>query len=222
VIVVIGLPLHRRGPLGPVADGTAVRIARAAVALGARVELVGKAGEDAAGDEMLLALSREGIGHAALLRDPARVTPAADDGGPADEEVIGVSGGSVASAEAVDVGDPDPRPVLEAADVELALRYLTEFTVVVVADPVAPDVLRVAASASAWVGGSFIVLVDGGTGVPEGLPPDALVLAATAADRVGPLPVLVGTIAAHVDAGTSPVDAFRRAVEEVGWTESGR
>jgi hypothetical protein len=228
VIVVIGLPFHRRTPLGAVADGTAVRIARAAVTLGARVELVGKAGEDAAGDEMLLALSREGIGHVALLRDPARETPSTDEDGPVDEdervdeEDIGAIGGSVASTRSDDVGDSDPRPVLEAEDVELALRYLTEFTAVVVADPVGPDVLRVAATASVWVGGILIVLVKEGTDPPVDLPPDAIVLAAGAADRVGPLPALVGTIAAYIDAGSVPADAFRRGVDEVGWAKSGR
>jgi hypothetical protein len=39
------------------------------------VELIAKLGDDAAGDELLFALTRAGVGHAAMLRDPARATP---------------------------------------------------------------------------------------------------------------------------------------------------
>ena len=40
------------------------------------VQLVGRVGEDPAGEATLLALARDGIGHVATLRDPARPTPA--------------------------------------------------------------------------------------------------------------------------------------------------
>ncbi len=83
MIVVIGRPRAPR-PAGspdvapPVPAGLCVSIARAAVAAGAIVELVGSIGDDAAGDAVVVGLSRLGIGHAALLRDPAARTPLPD------------------------------------------------------------------------------------------------------------------------------------------------
>ena len=75
MIVVIGLPVLHSGDAGDVAAGPAARIALAAAARGATVQLVGKVGEDAEGEALLLALARGGVGHVALLRDPARRTP---------------------------------------------------------------------------------------------------------------------------------------------------
>ena len=43
------------------------------------MELIGRAGDDPAGDAMLLALARASVGHVALLRDPARPTPIVAD-----------------------------------------------------------------------------------------------------------------------------------------------
>ena len=74
VIVVVGTPAWRAAePAGP--DGRACRVALAAAERGAAVELIGRAGDDPAGDAMLLALARAHVGHVALLRDPARPTP---------------------------------------------------------------------------------------------------------------------------------------------------
>jgi hypothetical protein len=68
VIVVVGRPgLDEMGRL----DRPAGRIARAAAASGARVELVGSVADDSDGDATALELGRAGIGHAALLRMPA-------------------------------------------------------------------------------------------------------------------------------------------------------
>jgi hypothetical protein len=52
VIVVIGLPSLRPGLDGPSAEGLPSRIARAAAAAGAAVELIGKVGDDPAGDAL--------------------------------------------------------------------------------------------------------------------------------------------------------------------------
>jgi hypothetical protein len=64
----------------PGLDGRAARIALAALAAGARVELVGSVRDDAAGDEVVVRLGRAGIGHAAVLRDPAADGPRLDAG----------------------------------------------------------------------------------------------------------------------------------------------
>jgi sugar/nucleoside kinase (ribokinase family) len=76
MIVVVGLPAYADSPDGEkCAGGMAVEVAAASKGRGGQVELVGKVGEDGAGDAVVLALGRLGIGHAALLRDPVRPTP---------------------------------------------------------------------------------------------------------------------------------------------------
>lgn len=66
MIVVVGTPAW--DPVDPAHPaGLACMIAMAAAADHA-VELVGRTGDDAAGDELVLALSRAGVGHVALLR----------------------------------------------------------------------------------------------------------------------------------------------------------
>ena len=79
VIVVIGSPSIV--PAGPgrrsTAAGRSIEVAHGATAGGAQVQLVGKVGDDPAGDALLLALADLGIGHVAILRDPARRTPVA-------------------------------------------------------------------------------------------------------------------------------------------------
>jgi hypothetical protein len=75
VIVVLGRPrLDERGAL----DGRAGRIAVAATAAGAKVELVGSVTDDERGDATITQLGRDGIGHAALLRMPGSGTPRLD------------------------------------------------------------------------------------------------------------------------------------------------
>ena len=56
----------------------ALEVARRAAATGARVEMVGVAGADPAGDALLLQLATEGIGHATVVRSGADGLDAAD------------------------------------------------------------------------------------------------------------------------------------------------
>ena len=111
MIVVIGA-LGLRGTIDePAPDGLAPEIARAAAVAGARVELISKAGDDPAGDAVLLALAREGVGHVATLRDPARLTPVRprpdEPTDPADPSVDSPPTGDVEGAS--DAGQPPPR-----------------------------------------------------------------------------------------------------------------
>ena len=73
IVVVGGLGWRQGDPAGPA--GRACEVALAAAAAGARVEIVARAGDDATGDALMLALSRAGIGHVAVLRDPSHPTP---------------------------------------------------------------------------------------------------------------------------------------------------
>ena len=56
----------------------ALEVARRAAATGSRVEMVGVAGADAAGDSLLLQLAAAGIGHATVVRSGADRLDAAD------------------------------------------------------------------------------------------------------------------------------------------------
>ncbi len=204
-------------------DGLAARIALAAAGHGRAVQLVGKAGEDAAGDAIVLALARGGVGHVALLRDAGRPTPRVEsvvgDEHPANE-------GPLAST-AIDE-EPDEieathvategELVLEAADVDLALRYLTEFAVVVLADRADAETTRVLASAVGWADARLIVVVPAGEAEPAGLPRDAIVFEAPDADPDGVFAAMLGSFAAALDDGDDPAMAFRSTVASGGWT----
>jgi hypothetical protein len=187
------------------------------------VQLVGKAGEDREGDAVVLALAKGGVGHVALLREAgkptARAVSSRDDDIDAGSETGGVFGPD--QEPAVHEGPLDPVTTggsLEAADIELALQYLTEFAVVVLADPAAPDVLRVVAKAASWADSRLIVVVRSGGTVPEDLPSDAIAFEAPDSDPDGVFASLVGSFAAGLDDGSDPADSFRSSVDSGGWT----
>ena len=77
-----------------------------------------------------------------------------------------------------------PAPILDAADVSLALRYLTDFEVLVAVHASA-DLLAEAVAAAAWTGARLVLVVEPETDVPAGVPADALVVAAAADDADG-------------------------------------
>jgi len=213
MIVVVGSPLHvpagENRPSGVAGIGPA--IARSAVVAGATVQLVGRVGNDPAGDASLIALAREGVGHAATLRDSAAPTPIAAafvDG--ADEDPLA----DATRQPGLGFGS-SPLP-LEPADVELALRYLDEFRVLVVADPLGADGLAMAAEAASYAGAALVVLIPDGTPAPD-LLRDATVLGAPAADPDGVFARTVGAFAAALDAGVAPAEALRSVTAAAGW-----
>ena len=206
MIVVVGTPAWRAAePAGP--DGRACRVALAAAERGAAVELIGRAGDDPAGDAMLLALAGAHVGHVALLRDPARPTPII--------AAVAEDEPSVTDSDADAVATPTPAivsgPILEPADVSLGLRYLPAYDVIVVTDDVAAEVIPVAAEAAEFASAHLVVLVGEGSAPPDGLPADALVLQAPADDPDGAFATLVGAYAAALAAGEAPADAFTAA-----------
>ncbi|MBA3779114.1 MAG: hypothetical protein H0X16_07440 [Chloroflexi bacterium] len=139
MIVVLGRPNVRQdGPhLRPA--GLAVEIALAAAAEGARVEVVGSVGDDVGGDAVAVALGRAGIGHAALLRDAAAVTPGM----------------------ATDIATGAGRlPGLEPGDVELGLRYLSDFSVIVLAEALSEEAQAVVLEAAAYQGAAVVAAND--------------------------------------------------------------
>ena len=215
MIVVVGGPAWRTAePAGP--DGRACRIALAAADRGAAVELVGRAGDDPAGDALMLALARAGVGHVALLRDPARPTPIV---APVPDDATSITADAPEGASGA--AHPTDGPVLEPADISLGLRYLPTYDVIVVTDDVVADALPVAADAAAYAGAQLIVLI-GDVSTAADLPPSASVLEVPADDHDGVFAALVGAYAAALDAGASPADAFataRGAAWERPWPE---
>lgn len=170
-------------------------IALAATRAGGRVELVGSVGDDAEGDTVIVELGRAGVGHAAVLRDPAGATPRAD--GP----------------------DDRPMPRLDAGDVDLGLGYLAECQVLVVAEALPGDAMRVAADAAAYHDAALVVLTESGEAPPTDMPDDATLLEMPAEDS-GAFPELVGRYAALLDSGRAASDAWRDAIDEGGWEQS--
>lgn len=226
MIVVVGQPLFRATEDGARADGLAARIALAAAAHGRAVQLVGKAGEDAEGDAVVLALGRGGVGHAALHRDAGQRTrrvveslgddldSLGDDPGPPGEEA-GDPAGSDAPTDA-----PAAWTSLDAADLDLALRYLAEYAVLVLADPAGPEIVRVAAEAAGYAGSRLVVVLRPGEAVPDGLAPDVIVFEAPDTDPDGAFASFVGSFVAALDDGDEPAAAFRSSIEADGWTTS--
>ncbi|MBA2571193.1 MAG: hypothetical protein H0V04_08445 [Chloroflexi bacterium] len=202
MIVVLGRPgLGRPAGVGPDAlateelDGRVARIGLAAAAAGGSVEIVGSIGDDVEGDRVVVLLGREGIGHAALLRDPAGRTAVAGQ-----------------------VREPAPR--LDAGDVDLGLRYLSEISVLVLAEPLPPEAESVALGSAEYHAAPVTAIV------PAGSTPSAR-LAATATvfeapdDAEGPFAAMVGRYAAALANGVAPADAFTAATREGGWERAG-
>jgi hypothetical protein len=111
--------------------------------------------------------------------------------------------------------DPALRPGLEAADVDLALHYVTGARVVVVADPLADAAIVAAAEGAAFAGARLVVLVAAGS-IPPPVPAEATVLETPAQDD-GSFGRLVGAFAAGLDSGLEPAAAFNQAVGSSGW-----
>jgi len=222
VIVVIGHPVAEAGPDGRRPAGSAALTALAAARAGAATQLVGKVGDDDAGDELVLQLAREGVGHVALLRDPSSPTPVLARDEPADD----LDDPAPDPADPADVATPvapsapAARPTLDAADVDLGLRYLTDFRAIVVPEPVPAAVLRVVADAAAWAGAELIVVTADPAALDVTLPDGALVLAAVGDDPEGTFPALLGRVAAAVDAGATASAAFAEAAGRLGATRT--
>jgi hypothetical protein len=129
-------------------------------------------------------LERAGVGHAALLREPAARTP---------------------------VEGAEPALSLGLADVELALRYLPDFRVIVAADALPDPVGEIVAEAARY-GGAHRVLIGGRATADDGV-----TQLAAPAQGDGAFAAFVGRYATFLDAGQSPADAFAAAARDVGW-----
>jgi hypothetical protein len=216
MIVVVGLPAYADSPDGEkCAGGLAVDVAAAARRRGSEVELVGKVGNDGAGDAVVVALGRLGVGHAALLRDPVLPTPVLA-AATADDEAAELE--ADVPEDRVLPEDPAARPDLEAADIDLAIQFLPQAKVVVLAGPLADGVVTAAAEAAAFESAQLVVLATGGA-VPAGLPAATTILE-TPPDDDGSFGRMVGIYAGALDAGVEAAAAFREAIGAAGWEQT--
>ena len=218
MIVVVGSPGARSGPRGIEAAGLAVGVARAVAEGGASVQVVGRVGEDPTADAVLLDLAAHGVGHVAVLRTGGAATPivpeTADDG--ADDGPPGV----VATADESDDATALPAGgglALDAADVELALRYLPDYRVLVAVPGLDPKAMGTVVDAAGWSGARLIVIVDAASTPPE-VPPDATVLQRPADADVEAFASVVARYAVELDGGGEPGAAFAAAATRSGWS----
>ena len=106
---------------------------------------------------------------------------------------------------------------LEAADIELALRYLTEFRVVVIAAPLDAAALNATTEAAGFVG-AHVVRLDAADATASEPPAGGELTAFAAPEHDEPaFGVMVGRYAAALDAGRSSADALREATRGTNW-----
>ena len=215
MIVVVGLPLAGASATGTSPEGTAARAALAAAAAGSEVQLVGKVGDDPEGDAVLLALARTGVGHVAVLRDPSRRTPVVD--ALTDNEPDPFGDGDQQGAPPPDGPHSEGlRPTLEAADIDLALRYIADFRCLVLAEPLADGVVRIAVDAARYSGATLVVVSGSEVASSWNLPPEALVLGPPEDDPDGVFARVLGEVAAAVDRGMSASAALAEVTGRLG------
>lgn len=212
MIVVLGRPrVYRPEPDGDLAPGGfAVELALAVARAGSEVELVGAIGDDPEGDKIVVELGRGSVGHSALMRDPATHTP-----------LVGQP------------RDARPLPRLEAADVELGMRYMHECRVLVISAELDSDALAHAQEAAEFHSAAVVMVAAAGTADPDALGPavtllerpaaddaesveDAVVVAADDAD----FGAFVAQYAVRLDRGERPAQAFAAALGDSAWEPS--
>ena len=192
------------------------------------MQIVGRVGEDPAGEQLLLALAADDVGHVAMLREPGRATPisarpagrSAGPDGPALGEAL-LDEVDLADGDGPSQADADPGPPLaglsvDADDLELALRYVPDYRVLVVAGDLDPAALDAVVAAVAWSGAHLVVLLPDGSSTAA-LPDSATVLQRPATDPDGAFAAMVAGYAVALDQGDEPRSAFAAAQRAGGW-----
>ena len=212
MIVVIGRPrVTRPEPDAElIPGGLAADLVMAIASADRDVELVGSIGDDPEGDRVVVELGVAGVGHAALARDPATRTP-----------VLGATG-------------ERPLPRLDAADIELALRYVPKCRVLVLGEDVDPEARAAVLEAGRYHGAAVVLLATPGTidaselgddvtllelPTPEddGAPAESGTEPDDSMPDLGPFAALVADYAVRLDQGEAPESAFGEALGAGAW-----
>jgi sugar/nucleoside kinase (ribokinase family) len=192
------------------AAGTAAAIAVAIAQAGVHVELVGSIGDDPEGDVVTVALGRAGVGHAALLRDPAARTPRR----------------AVEGSVVTEVG---PLPRLDADDIALGLRYVPACEVLIVVSVLDGPAWAAAMEGAAYHGASVIAVVGSADEVTDVLAGAIVLLAPDPAETpeddeaadASAFEAFVAGCAIRIARGISPEVALAEAVTAGAWQPSG-
>ena len=210
MLVVVGSPAARFVGSELRAAGIAADVARAIASGGGAVQIVGRVGEDAAGDAVLLDLAGAGVDHVAVLRVAGETTPLIPEDGGDD-----LPAGTVLADERPTTEPSMQGLPLDAADLDLALRYLPDYRVIVITAGLDGAAIATVVAAAGWSEARLIVLVDG-RGEPGDLPSDATVLEQPA-DADAAFAALIARYAIELDRGTDPGAAFATASSDAGW-----
>ena len=226
MIVVVGSPValvvNERAEMA----GLASWIAAAAATAGAAVQLVGRVGEDEAGDRILLDLAAAGVSHVAVLREPGRPTPVVPATRPRDRDADPTPIDVLADEEAEFADDPvDGRAPagpaglsIDAGDLQLALRYVPDYRVLIVAAVLDAPALRAVVAAADWSGAQLVVVLPANDAAPPELPDRAVVFQEPGSDSEGAFASMVGAFAVALDRGDEPQAAFVTAQRTGGWS----
>ena len=193
------------------------------------MELVARVGEDGAGEELLLALARSGVGHLAVLRDPARPTalvPVAPVAGTAEDDLddarelladeADAAARAVGGAPACHRRRARRRRCSSRRTCRSACATCASSASIVAVEPLADGGAAVVEEAAAYAGAALVVVASPGRPAPDGYAA-ATVLEAPADDPGGAFARLVGEYAAALDRGVDPGEAFRAAAQGGGW-----
>jgi hypothetical protein len=97
---------------------------------------------------------------------------------------------------------------LEAADLDLALRYLPDIHAIVLVGPDG-DLVGPASAAAAWSGAGLIIVADGETAPEAGVAPEAIVIEPPPRDEDATFAGLLAALATRLEAGDDPTTAWR-------------
>lgn len=159
---------------------------------------------------MVVELGRAGVGHAALLRDPSSRTPLR--GAPPGEQAL---------------------PRLDAADIEMGLRYVSQCRVLVLADELGADALAAALEAADYHGAAVVMVAPAGS-IDAAMLSDSVTLLERpeAEDEEGPgdavtmaaddaaFAAFIAEYSTRLDRGEAPNSAFGAALGDSAWEPS--
>jgi hypothetical protein len=156
----------------------------------------------------VLAVARRAAAGGGVRVEVVGVAPPGSDG---DRQLLGLAAAGVGHATVI----RSAAGAIEAADLELALRYLPDIRVIVLCTPDA-SLLRTAAAGSAWAGATLVVIgpldPDAAAAADAG---GAIVLDPPSRDPDEAFAGLVAAYARRLDAGEDAAAAWRSTLAEL-------
>jgi hypothetical protein len=111
-------------------------------------------------------------------------------------------------------------PRLDAADIELGLRYVSDCRVLVVADSLDSAALAAAVEGASYHRAPLVIAASMNAEAEASMPEDATLLEPPEDVEDAAFAALVGNYVAQLDAGRGAADAWRDALTASGWAES--